>query len=147
LKNPDVNPSLFADVGIELNGSTLTTLSVLARLGQDPWAEAARLASLPKPAAADCLVQSIIRMPLSPQALADAHKTAWRLILLLPSQARITGQGASDVIGLPAWVPSWLPVVFLCSALTFGFVVHMLMAPRSPAAVETLTGQTFDRTP
>jgi hypothetical protein len=146
LKNSGVNAFLFADVGIELNGSMLTTLSVLARLGQDPWAEAARLARLPKPAAADCLVQSIIRMPLGPQALADVRKTASRLVQLLPSQVRTTGQSASAVIGLPAWVPSWLPVVFLCSALTFGFAVHMLMAPRSPAAVETPTEQTLDHT-
>ncbi len=44
LKNSDLNTFLFADVGTELNGSALTILSVLARLGEDPWAEAARWA-------------------------------------------------------------------------------------------------------
>ena len=147
LKNSGVNAFLFADVGIELNGSTLTTLSVLARLGQDPWAEAARLARLPKPAAADCLVQSIIRMPLRPQALADAHAIASRLILLLPSQVRTPGQSASGLIGLPAGIPSWLRVAFLCGALAFGFALHVFLGPRLTAAVTTPTEQTQDRTP
>jgi hypothetical protein len=46
LQNSDLNPFLYADVGTELNGSTLTMLSVLARLGKDPWVEAARCAAL-----------------------------------------------------------------------------------------------------
>ena len=41
LKNSGLNEFLFAEVGIELNGSPLTILSILARLGQDPWVEAA----------------------------------------------------------------------------------------------------------
>lgn len=48
LQNSDLNPFLYAELGIELNGSTLTMLSVLARLNQDPWIEAARWARLPK---------------------------------------------------------------------------------------------------
>ena len=36
LKNSDLNAFLYADVGTEMNGSVLTMLSVLARLGQDP---------------------------------------------------------------------------------------------------------------
>ena len=36
-KNSGLNAFLFAEVGTELNGSPLTILSVLARLGQDPW--------------------------------------------------------------------------------------------------------------
>jgi hypothetical protein len=71
LKNSDLNAFLFAEVGTELNGSALTILSVLARLGQDPWAEAARWAKMPKAAAIDSLAQSIGKMPLSSQALAE----------------------------------------------------------------------------
>ena len=55
LKNSDLNAFLFADVGTEMNGSALTMLSVLARLGQDPWAEAARWTAKQKAAAIDCL--------------------------------------------------------------------------------------------
>ena len=85
-KNSGLNAFLFAEVGTELNGSPLTILSVLARLGQDPWAEAANWAKLPKSATIDRLAQSISQMPLSPQALGEARTTATRLIKLLPSQ-------------------------------------------------------------
>src|SRR5271163_535283 len=84
LKNSGLDAFLFAEVGDELNGSGLTVLSVLARLGHDPWTEAARFVGLPKAALIDCLTRSIARMPLCPQALAEARATATRLILLLP---------------------------------------------------------------
>ncbi|MGO9999451.1 MAG: hypothetical protein ACLPKW_17150 [Acetobacteraceae bacterium] len=88
LKNSGLNAFLFAEVGTELNGSQLTILSILARLGQDPWAEAARWAQLPKAAMIDCLVHSIAQMPLCPQAFVEARATASRLVLLLPTQTR-----------------------------------------------------------
>ena len=74
LKNSGLNAFLFAEVGTELNGSQLTVLSILARLGQDPWAEAARWAQLPKAAMIDCLVHSIAQMPLCPQALVESPR-------------------------------------------------------------------------
>src|ERR1700733_9062580 len=88
LKNSGLNEFLFAEVGSEMNGSQLTILSVLARLGKDPWAEGARLARLPMSSTIDDLASSISQMPLCPQALIDAQTTAARLILLLPSQAQ-----------------------------------------------------------
>ena len=48
LEKSGLNTFLFAEVGTETNGSVLTVLSVLARLGRDPWEQAARWASLPK---------------------------------------------------------------------------------------------------
>ena len=86
LRNLGLDEFLFAEVGTEDNGSALTILSTLARLDQDPWAEAARWAKLPKAAGIDCLAECIVRMPLSRQALTDAVATASRLILLLPTQ-------------------------------------------------------------
>jgi hypothetical protein len=59
LNNSGLEPFLFAEVGDELNGLGLTVLSDLARLGHDPWAEAARLISLPKVAAVNCLTGNI----------------------------------------------------------------------------------------
>jgi len=40
LENSGPNQFLFAQVGKEVNGSPLIILSVMARLGQDPWIEA-----------------------------------------------------------------------------------------------------------
>jgi hypothetical protein len=41
LQNSSLNSFVFADIGTELNGSNLTILSALSRLGKDPWVEAA----------------------------------------------------------------------------------------------------------
>ncbi|MEJ0020893.1 MAG: hypothetical protein WDN25_30965 [Acetobacteraceae bacterium] len=76
---------LFAPVGIEANGMTLSVVSVFARLGDDPWAEAGRLAGLPKSEATASLARSIASMPTSiwpPQA---ATAIATGLIALLPA--------------------------------------------------------------
>ena len=86
LQRSGLNAFLFAEVGTELNGSPLTILSVLARLGQDPWAEAAKWTKLPKSTTIDRLAQSIAQMPLPSQAIDEARSTASRLVLLLPSQ-------------------------------------------------------------
>ena len=86
-KNSGLNAFLFAEVGTELNGSPLTILSILARLGQDPWAEAAKWTKLPKATTIDRLAQSISQMPMSPEAIGEARSTASRLVQLLPSQA------------------------------------------------------------
>lgn len=86
LQHSDLNPFLFADVGKELNGSTLTMLSVLARLGEDPWLEAGRWAKLPKAAAVECLVTTIAGFPLAPETGSDPRAVATRLVLLLPAQ-------------------------------------------------------------
>jgi hypothetical protein len=84
LKNSGLDGFLYADVGAEANGSTLTVLSILARLGKDPWAEAAKWAALPKAAVIDSLAQSIAQMPLAPSALSGARDSAARLVQLLP---------------------------------------------------------------
>src|SRR5471032_2237722 len=103
-KNSGLNAFLFAEVGTELNGSPLTILSVLARLGQDPWAEAAKWAKLPKATMIDRLAQSISQMPLTPQAIREARTTASRLVLLLPSQAaRPTETPAATKTVVPKW--------------------------------------------
>lgn len=125
LKNSDLNAFLFADVGTELNGSALTILSVLARLGQDPWAEAARWAKMPKTAAIDCLAQSIGKMPLGPQALAETFATASSLIQLLPVQTRDVRLGISGGGRTPT-AQEWVPIALLCLSLVFGVLVNMI---------------------
>ncbi|MDQ2762302.1 MAG: hypothetical protein M3Y22_02050 [Pseudomonadota bacterium] len=80
-----LNAFLFSDVGMEPNGTSLTILSLLARLGKDPWDEAAAWARQPKDAAIRLLTDSISRMPPSQQAFDDAQLTASRLVNLLPA--------------------------------------------------------------
>lgn len=79
-----LNEFLFADVGTEPNGTTLTLATVFARLGSDPWIEADRLATLSRPAAIESLARTIATMPGSHWNLSDANPIAARLAELLP---------------------------------------------------------------
>jgi hypothetical protein len=127
LKNSGLGTFLAAEVGTEANGSPLTILSVLARLGKDPWAEAARWMKLPRAVMVDQLARCIAQMPLSQQALRDAPATAARLILLLPSQARATRASVAQI----GPTPSWFGPALLIAALVFGIVVTLALSPRS----------------
>lgn len=125
LKNSDLNAFLFAGIGTELNGSTLTMLSMLARLDKDPWAEAARLAKLPKNEAVDCLTQSIAKMPLGAESIAEVSATASRLMSLLPVRTQAPDQIVGGAAGALA-VPHWLPIALICATLVFGMILTML---------------------
>jgi hypothetical protein len=133
LQNSAVNRFLFAEVGVELNGSALTVLSVLARLGADPWSEALAWAKLPKSAIVDRLAERIAQMPLCPQALMEARATASRLVLLLPSQSASSqdGRGQAGNVVVPTWVPM---LVFSC-ALAVGMAINVLVVSTQGASV------------
>jgi hypothetical protein len=92
LRRSALNEFLFAPVGTEANGMTLSVVSVFARLGNDPWQEAGRLAGLPKPEAIESLARIIASMPTSVWPLQAATTIATRLIALLPTQAGNLGQ-------------------------------------------------------
>ena len=145
LRNLGLDEFLFAEVGTEANGSALTILSTLARLDQDPWAEAARWAKLPKAAGIDCLAQCISRMPLNRQALADAVATASRLILLLPTQTGPPPQGAGLTLG--AWtVPRWAPIAVFYVGLACVLAASTIFAPSPTAGVTSPIAQTAEQT-
>jgi hypothetical protein len=91
LQRSDLNQFLFADVGTEASGMTLSVVSVLARQGSDPWREADRLADLPKAEATDSLARTIAGMPKSLWNLPDAIVIAARLTGLLPARPATGG--------------------------------------------------------
>jgi hypothetical protein len=91
LRRSGLNEFLFAAVGTEANGMTLSLLSVFARLGNDPWWEAGRLAGLPKSEAIESLSQIIAGMPRCVWPLPAATAIATRLIALLPTQSETSG--------------------------------------------------------
>ena len=147
LRNLGLDAFLFAEVGTEANGSALTILSTLARLDQDPWAEAARWAGLPKAAGIDCLAKCIVRMPLSRQALTDAVATASRLILLLPTQ---TGPPPQQEAGLAlgAWtIPRWAPIAVFYVGLACVLAASTIFAPIPTAGVTAPITQTAEHMP
>jgi hypothetical protein len=122
LQRSDLNPFLFADVGTEASGMTLSVVSVLARQGRDPWQEAGRLADLPKAEATDSLAQTIAAMPKSLWKLPDAIVIAARLTGLLP--ARPTRSIDRVARGWPA---QRIAVMVACAGLAVAYAVSMLM--------------------
>jgi hypothetical protein len=80
----DFDAFLFAPIGEDTNGMPLTLLSVLARLGIDPWEEAADLAHLALEPALQRLSSRLEAMPAGrPATAADTVNIATRLIALL----------------------------------------------------------------
>jgi len=95
LRRSGLNEFLFAPVGTESNGMTLSVVSLLARQGTDPWQEASRLAGLPKAEATENLSRIIASLPTSVWPQPAATTIAARLIALLPKQAENLGQSRS----------------------------------------------------
>ena len=100
LRRSGLNEFLFAAVGTEANGMTLSLVSVFARLGNDPWLEAGRLAGLPKSEATESLARIIASMPGSVWPLQAATAIATRLIALLPSQS---GGSTTNSVNISRW--------------------------------------------
>jgi hypothetical protein len=139
LKNSGLNAFLFAEVGEELNGSPLTILSVLARLGKDPWAEAGKWVNMPRAAILERLTQSISQMPLSPQALTDARATAARLILLLPSHTPAPRPSEGVTVGKSV-VPKWVLIAICVTAVGLGFAFNMIPSSNQTGPIAPLNG-------
>jgi hypothetical protein len=79
------NDFLFGVVGQEKNGSELTLLSAFARLGCDPWKEAATLSHLSRQSAVKTLALTIARIPEGNWSSSDLPIIAERLLDRLPA--------------------------------------------------------------
>ena len=90
LLHSELNDFLFASVGEEQNGVTLSVVSGLTRLGLDPWEEAARLTPLPKTRAAEALASLIARLPIRRTQSLDDLAISRRLVQLLPGRKRVS---------------------------------------------------------
>lgn len=99
------NPFLFAGIGQEFNGMTLSVISLFAREGSDPWLEAGRLAGMSEAEAVTSLSHAIAAMPESPWTLTDAGPIATRLIALLPGGLGTPAAVAS--VQLPMTTLAW----------------------------------------
>ena len=117
-----LNEFLFAPVGAEANGMTLSLVSVFARLGNDPWPEAGRLAKLPKSEATESLARSITSMPTSIWPLQAATAIAARLIALLPTQSSVPRRSPpASAYGVKAGPFLTIAVVLVCVACVVAF--------------------------
>ncbi len=144
LKNLGLNAFLFAEVGIEQSGSTLTVLSTLARLGNDPWAQAAEWAKMPNAASIDCLTNSILRMPLRGLAYVEARAIATRLVMLLPRQSGHVARRPLADLKVREWLPiaAFGVVVGIAVVVsTFAAAPTAFTAPMAPTPVTQHSGQ------
>jgi hypothetical protein len=132
LTNSGLNAFLFAEVGTELNGSKLTMLSVLARMDQDPWTEAARWAGRPTADIVNFVAASIEKMPLYPRDLRDSRLTAVRLSRLLPGQ-EVALQPVETAPKQPGAIVASLPrqsLMILYCVVTLALLVNMALTAR-----------------
>jgi len=118
--NPAFNDFLFAPIREEKNGMILSVISGLTRLDIDPWAEAARLAALPKAIAAQAFAPIIARLEEGGAELFDARKVADRLIGLLPAGASplLAERGKLDGKGKHLPLAIWL-IFLVLGAIAF----------------------------
>ena len=84
------NAFLFAEVGEEHAGVSLTGLSALTRLGFDPWQEAARLSDLPRDTAARAFAVTIAMLPEGDWKARESDAIAARLVNWLPAAGSAT---------------------------------------------------------
>ncbi len=84
----EFNRFLFAPVGVDRDGGSLSVVSALARLDLDAWAEAAALARLPRAAAIARLSELLRKNSEIPHIAQERVAIAARLVALLPGSAR-----------------------------------------------------------
>ena len=144
MQSSRLNAFLHAAVGVELNGSSLTILSMLARLGLDPWQEAARLAALPRAAATAKLAQDIGQMPMRQDGHDAAQVVAARLVRLLPDSFSAAAPEPQRwrIPGLPQ-LPSWAPLALVAAAFILGFAFSAVVLPAvtSPSVPHAAQGK------
>jgi hypothetical protein len=128
-----LNEFLFAPVGTEANGMTLSVVSVFARLGNDPWLEAGRLARLPKLEATESLARIIANMPASVWPLQSATAIAVLLVALLPTLSGKSGEGL-PAPGLRARAGRLLgfTVVLVCFGCVLAYQTGLFTASDAP---------------
>jgi len=117
---------LYAGVGEDRSGATVSVLSTLARLGLDPWDEAADLSDLPRAGARSRLGGLLARFGDVPALGSDHGSIAQRLIELLPKTSG-RQSGRAPLLSSPAVLSGIGPIlgilmllVILAQAFFFG---------------------------
>ena len=104
---------LFARIDEGSDATPLSVLSMLARLDIDPWEEAAKLARLPRAAAAGRLVDFIAATPGAPSAYLNAKTVSDRLLNLLPSSSPVLPRQEHAVRALKKFPFVWPAVIII----------------------------------
>jgi hypothetical protein len=109
---------LYASVGEDRNGNVVTVLSTLARLGVDPWSEAAELSDLERDDARTRFSALLTRFNDVPALVREQGPITARLLDLLPkTSGRQSVQGT--VLSAPAIALKMVPIVAILMIILF----------------------------
>jgi hypothetical protein len=140
----EFNDFLFAPIGEDRNGMTMSVLSGLVRSDVDPWEEAAKLAQLSGETATKELAALIGALPDIAASLPDSRMIAARLIALLPQPLGANGRpqqmpphSAGEVMESHPWV---IYVVFMCFVLGTQFLIAGHQLPPKSDSSEVKAG-------
>jgi hypothetical protein len=131
LPGSEFNDFLFALIGEDRNGMSVSVLSGLARSNVDPWQEAASLAKLPGETAIQKLAAFIAALPDRASPYPDARTIATRLLALLPRRLAVgasseTSNGLGAVMKSQQW---WVYVMFMTFMLGSQFLIANHQTP------------------
>jgi hypothetical protein len=125
-RDPAFERFLGAAVGDDGHGTSVSVLSMLARLDVDPWNEAAVLAAMKEAPAIKRLEALIGRFHDVTLAAPDRSKIARTLLDFLPRQVGPVGPAAPSDQAQFATLPSGAPVFWVIAALLIlGWVVML----------------------
>src|SRR5258707_1896636 len=104
LLDANLDAFLFASIGKEESGMSLSIASALAGLGSDPWIEAESLAGMPQAMATDVLAAMLARIPKAGWKPSESRAIAARLVQLLPrSVAKPSTPEGRKAGASPSW--------------------------------------------
>jgi hypothetical protein len=127
LPSSELNEFLLSNVGIQPNGMPLTVLSMLARMGIDPWSEAERLSVLSSPLAVSWMAAAISRSPPCSLEQPDVTVLASHLIGRLPAHCHDPRFDAVITNGLEA-VPVWILMIVFYVTTSIFLIVFLATA-------------------
>ena len=133
---------LFAPVCEDPNGLQLSVLSALARIGRDPWREAARLAAMPRANAEMSLVSSLDLAAANGWDPEQAHMISARLVSLLPRPNEVEVATMTPEIRKA----HARRAIFLLAWLGFMMTISLL-PPHNPATTDTSVSTTSPSAP
>jgi len=125
----ECDPFLYAPVGEERNGMSLSVLSALARLDVDPWQEAATLTKMP---AQDATLR-LTSLLLTPPSLL-APSTVLRLITLLPQEPASHRRLRETSVSVTARY--WMVAFYFLMAFVLMFAEQFAEDRHAPASTE-----------
>ena len=123
----DFDPFLFSNVGEDKNGTEITVISALSRLGVEPWQEAAELAALDPKAAGNRLCLTLERLKDMPALDGQYSNLAAELVARLPKRQSpgVARKATTVALKRPPISIGWLVILAI---IIFGLVRIYILA-------------------